>query len=436
MKFKEFLLTKVFLLRNLFLWGNVLLLVLFLAVLISDNSRGWKKYQQEFKKLEVAKAQEKVNSAPTPEAKEMAEVELKAAKKMPIEIRQIWSTELNAVDRCITCHVGYDPLQNTSLVTDYKDHPYSASGASPAFDIHKAHDLTKYGCVVCHSGQGMATEVKAAHGEVLHWEKPLLKGTMLQSSCIKCHDNHAELQVKGEVFTSEIVRAKKLFVEHGCIGCHQVGGEGGVISVDLKEETAGKPLSRIDFSHSGLSHEQQTLANWIKIHFTKDPAIVTPGDPTAAFNTEPIAPSGMPPYLMPEKDADALTAWILGLNRKDIPPQFLTLRAPEKKPIAPTGIARGRQVYEEFGCAACHGPDARGGIRNYNAQNDVIPNLRRVVGTYSREELREKISEGVGFIAKHNPKGPQPPLYMPAWKSKIKGDDMENLLTYLMSIKE
>ena len=436
MKIKEFLFTKVFLLRYLFLWGNVLLLILFLAVLVKDNSRGWKKYQVEFKKKEIARAQEKVNSASTEGAKEVALQELKVAKKLPTEIRQIWSQEMNTVDRCITCHLGYDPIQNPTITTEYKDHPYSAAADTPAFDIHKAHNLEKFGCVVCHDGQGMATEVKAAHGEVEHWEKPMLKGTLLQSSCIKCHDNHAELQVNGSVYTSEIVRAKKLFVEHGCIGCHQVGGEGGVISVDLKEETSGKPLSRIDFTHSGLDKEEQTLANWIKIHFTKDPAVVTPGDPTGAFNTEPIAPSGMPPYLLPEKDADALTAWVLGLNRKDIPPQFLTLRPPAPEPVFAGAIAKGRHAYEKFGCAACHGPDARGGIRNYNSQNDVTPNLRRAVGTYTREELREKIAEGVGFIAKHDPKGPQPPIYMPAWKTKIKGDDMDNLIAYLMSIKE
>lgn len=436
MKLKEFLLTKVFLLRNLFLWGNVILLVLFLAVMIKDNSRGWKQYQKEFKKREVMKAEEKVNAAATPEAKESALQELKVAKKTPVEIRQIWSQHINTVDRCITCHVGYDPLQNSGLTTEYKDQPYSAPAGTPAFDIHKAHNLEKFGCVVCHGGQGTATEVKAAHGEVLHWEKPLLKGTLLQSSCIKCHDNHAELQVSGKVYTSEIVRAKKLFVEHGCIGCHQVAGEGGVISVDLKEETSNKPLSRIDFTHSGLHEEEHTLANWIKIHFTKDPAVVTPGDPTAAFNTEPIAPSGMPPYMLSDNDADALTAWILGLNRSGIPSEFLTLRASAPEPTFSNAVAKGRYVYEKFGCAACHGPDARGGIRNYNAQSDVTPNLRRAISTYTRDEVREKIAEGVGFIAKHDPKGPQPPAYMPAWKSKIKGEDMENLITYLFSIKE
>lgn len=429
-------LSRLFTLPRLFLWGNVILLVLFLIAAVQDNCRGWKSYQAEFKKKEIARIEAKMNAATTDEAKEVAEHELKAAKKMPSEIRQIWAQNIGAVDRCITCHLGYDALSNSSLVTEYKEQPFSAPADTASYDIHKMHSFDKFGCVVCHGGQGTATEVKAAHGEVEHWEKPLLKGALLQASCAKCHDNLTDLKVKDQVYPSEILRAKKLIREHGCIGCHQISGEGGPISVDLKEETAAKPLSRIDFSHSGLDKEAWTLANWIKIHFTKDPAVFVPGDPEGKFNTEPIAPSGMPPYMLPEKDADALTAYILGLNRNNIPPQFLTLRAPETEAITGSPVAKGRAVYEKFGCAACHGPDARGGIRDFNYQYDVTPNLRRVVGTYSRETLKEKISEGVPFVAKHNPNGPQPPLYMPAWKSKIKGDDLENLVTYLQSIKE
>jgi hypothetical protein len=131
----------LFSLRNLFLWGNVLLLLLFLAVIGSDNRRGWKSYQTEFKKRETAKAQEKVETASTPEAKEVASQEVKLAKRMPIEIRQIWAQDIKAVDRCITCHLGYDPLQNSSLTNDYKEHLFSALGVFLVLDIHKVYDL-------------------------------------------------------------------------------------------------------------------------------------------------------------------------------------------------------------------------------------------------------------------------------------------------------
>jgi mono/diheme cytochrome c family protein len=393
-------------------------------------------YQKEFKAREIAHAEEAVANAKTDDEKKVAERQLKDAKKFPIEIRQLWVKNLDAVDRCITCHVGYDPLFNSSLTNDYKDQPYSASANPTVLEIHKKHNFEKFGCVSCHGGQGLATEKEAAHGRVAHWEQPLLTGTLMQASCVQCHDNHAELQVAGQVYTSEIVRAKQLFKDSGCIGCHQVGGEGGPISVDLKAETSAKPLSRIDFSSTGLPHEKWTLATWIKLHLVQDPWIAVPGDPKGQFNTEPIAPSAMPPYLMNDKDADALTAYILGLNRTKIPQSYLTVRAPVQEPSAAGGVPHGRQVYDKFGCAGCHGPDARGGVRNFNYHNDVTPNLRRAVATYTREELKDKISHGVPFIAKHDPKGPTFSFYMPAWKDKIKGQDLEDLVTYLQSIKE
>jgi mono/diheme cytochrome c family protein len=58
------------------------------------------------------------------------------------------------------------------------------------------------------------------------------------------------------------------------------------------------------------------------------------------------------------------------------------------------------------------------------------------VSTFTREELREKISSGVPITARNNPHGPNPPLYMPSWKDKIKGQDLEDLITYLQSIRE
>lgn len=436
MKFKEFLFHRLFTLRALFLWGNVVLLVLFLLVLGKDQKRGWKTYQREFRTREIARAKENLAVAATEEEKILAEREWRAAKNMPREIRQIWAEEIGAVDRCITCHLGYDPLANSSLTTPYSDQPYSATAATPGYEIHKAHNFEKFGCVVCHGGQGLATEVTAAHGRVAHWEKPLLQGTLLQASCVKCHDNHATLSIDGDVFTSEVIRGKKMFNEFGCIGCHQIGGEGGPISVDLKEETATKPLSRIDFSHTGLPHDEWTLANWIKLHLTKDPTEIVPGDPTGAFNAEPIPPSAMPPYLLSDADADAITAYIMGLNSSEIPPQFRVIRLPEK-PVPPTRtLEHGRWVFEKYGCAGCHAEDARGGIRNFNYQYDVTPNLRRAVATYTTEELKNKISDGVSFLAKHDPKGPTPPLYMPAWKDKITGQELDDLVAYLLSIKE
>lgn len=436
MKFKEFLFTKLFTLRHLFLWGNILLLLLFLIVCFKDQERDWPAYQKQYKEKELARIETRLIQTDDSTEKDRLKQEIKSVRRERIALRQLWVQELGAVDRCITCHLGFDPIANASLTTEYSEHPFKAPANSLGHEIHKLHNLEKFGCVVCHGGQGLATDVEPAHGYVPHWEKPLLEGILLQSSCFKCHDNVSDLQVKGKNYTEHIVRGEALIQEQGCLGCHQIDGKGGPISVDFKDETSVKPNSRIDFYPTGLDHKDWTLANWIKIHLTRNPETFVPGDPRGEFNTEPIAPSGMPAYMLSDEKADSITAFILGLNRESIPSAYLTLLPPKPEPNIRGSLNRGQWVYKKYGCAGCHGPDARGGIKNFNYQYDVIPNLRRAVSTYTRDQLREKISKGVPFVAQNDPNGPRPPLYMPAWEEKIKGRELEDLISYLLSIKE
>src|SRR4051812_13127588 len=117
MSFKERLFGKWLSLRNLFLWGNISLFLLFLVVMAQDQKRSWKDYQKEFQEREIARAKEHLSKAASEDEKSVAAGELKLAKASKTEIRQIWAQKLNAVDRCITCHLGYDALSNASLVT-------------------------------------------------------------------------------------------------------------------------------------------------------------------------------------------------------------------------------------------------------------------------------------------------------------------------------
>ncbi len=431
MNFKETLFTKYLTIRNLFVACNVLLLALFLAAVAKDHVREWKGYQKDYHRREVGRLQQELGQASDPQDKERLQAELRAMKGQPVEIKQIILEKMDRYDRCVTCHAGHDPVLNPAMATPYEDHPFAAKPN----EFHKAHPVEKFGCTVCHGGQGLATSVKAAHGEVKHWEKPLLKGALLQASCAKCHGNVHDAQAMP--YTAAWRRGEVLFREKGCIGCHQVRGEGGPISVDLAEETADKPLSRIDFTYTGLPKDQWTLANWIRLHFLKDPQELVPGDPRALHNDEPVAPSGMPFFDLSEADADALTAYVLGLSRSDrIPVEYLVPSPARPEPAFASSVQRGRHVYEKYGCAACHGPDAKGGIRNYNYENEVEPDLTKTMGTFTREELKKKIAEGVPVVGKKDPQGPTPPLYMPGWKDKIKGQELEDLVTYLHSIAE
>lgn len=433
-------------LRKLFIWGNVILFVLFVTAIVKDTFRPWMPYQRDYRKMQAA---------------EQTDADVKRSiEKRGIEIKQVLATDIGQVDRCITCHQGMDPIATPTLENNFKDNPHKAHPG----DFLKVHSVEKFGCTICHGGQGLATDfIQAAHTPkdeaqradwkkrydwepADHWEKPMLTGPYIQASCVRCHGNFESLPG-----ASVPAKGKELMSKHGCLGCHQWNGEGGPISVDLAEETANKPLTRIDFSHTGLQEEDFTLLNWIQLHFLMDPAKLVPGDPEAHVNTEPIAPSGMPDFTQPSPaypndgpelkpdDAVALTTWILSQSAGDIPHSYYVpgpAKATFENQRFSSRIQAGKWVFDHYGCAGCHGLNGKGGRRNFNYTGGFEPGLTTTVPTYTRDELRKKINEGVQIVGKENEKGPTPPLYMPPWKDRIKGAEMEALLDYLFSIGE
>jgi hypothetical protein len=438
--------------RKLFIWGNVILFILMIAAMAIDMAgpylpNGWAWTQRQYRAMQAA-------AETNPEAKA-------SILSRPIEIKQIQANDLGQIDRCTSCHQGMDSIATPTLVNSFAENPFRSHPG----DFLKNHPPEKFGCVICHGGQGIATtflgaahtpkneaqkaEWRKKYGWVPteHFERPMLAPPYIQASCAKCHGNFESL-----AGTEVVTKGKQLMATHGCLGCHQWKEFGGPISVDLAEETASKPIGRIDFSHTGLDKENMNLLNWIRLHFIKDPWALTPGDPEAKFNSEPIAPSGMQNYTLPSAafpdkgpeltadDATALTTYILSARTEKLPynyyvsgpkePKFSDLHFSSRKEA-------GKWVFDRYGCAGCHGLNAKGGRRNFNYQGGGMePVLAKTVGTYTRDELRKKLQYGVPVVAKDDPKGATPPLYMPAWKDRMSSDEMEALMDYLFSIAE
>ena len=87
------------------------------------------------------------------------------------------------VDRCESCHIGINVAGFENAPNPYKTHPNRV-------EILGKHPPEKFGCTPCHRGQGVAVNsAKEGHGEVEHWQEPLLRGNKVQASCIKCHAN-------------------------------------------------------------------------------------------------------------------------------------------------------------------------------------------------------------------------------------------------------
>ena len=439
-------------LRKLFLWGNILLFLIFAAAIAKDLIGPYLPYHWAWTQIQYRRMQ--ADAETNPESK-------RSILGRPVEIKQILANDLEQVDRCTSCHQGMDSIATPTLQNPYNRNPFKSHPG----DFLKNHPPEKFGCVICHAGQGIATtfngaahtpkdeaeraEWKKKYGwkPAEHWERPMLAPPYLEASCAKCHGNFESMPG-----TEIVARGKELMDRHGCFGCHQWKGFGGPISVDLAEETATKPVGRIDFSHTGLKEEDMNLLNWIRLHLVRDPWELTPGDPEAKFNTEPIAPSGMQNYTLPSaaypdkgpeltaEDATALTTYILSARSEKIPYNYY-IPGPQEAKFEDMHFSSSREagkwVYDRYGCAGCHGLNGKGGRRNFNYQgNGFEPTLTKVIGNYTRDELQKKLDVGVPVVNKENDKGPTPPLYMPAWKDKISAQEMDALMDYLFSIAE
>jgi len=98
-------------------------------------------------------------------------------------------------------------------------------------------------------------------------------------------------------------------------------------------------------------------------------------------------------------------------------------------------VARGRLVYESYGCALCHGPDGKGGFANPNAETaGKVPGVLFVAEGYTEGELRKRILDGVAAVGRADPKGPRPPYRMPGWAGQMSDRELGDLVQYLMSL--
>jgi|GEM_PF-772552 len=472
--------------RKLFYAANFLLLAAFGWALFVDYAtdwqHNWRHYQATYYKMAGDELDRQANEEKDPKRAADLHDQAKAMRNSPLMIRQIIVDDLGRYDRCTTCHVAMDEYTNPTLKTPAGwDNPYKGH---PKVDeaLVKAHPFTKYGCTACHEGQGQGTTVEGAHGHVLHWEHPMLSTKLghIQGSCVKCHGNFETL--KGAEIAA---KGRALFKQHGCYGCHAINGWGQAVSVGL-EAIADKPFERIagynydrvritdpehpELGPQKLPENEWNIQNWILAHLTNDPEWVTPNDPFAELNKEPIPPSGMADYSrfvddhdtgaseLSRADADAIVAYLSGMTQEEMIPYRWHVPAPaEHEPKFADAKAHGHYVFQKYGCAGCHGLDAKAGRRRFNAlgkgQADYDPKMSKeelfknmelgreptlpdLMGTYSHDELVAKIAGGVSAAdaKKWNPNGPLPMVYMPAWKDKISKPELDDLATWLLSL--
>lgn len=383
--------------RLAFLGLSALLTVLFVIAVGVDMGREWTTHQRRFFKS----------------------LNKDERRGLPRGIQQTQVKPLGRVDRCTTCHVAINK-------------PHLALAEQP-FTAHPGEYLTwhppeQFGCTVCHGGQGLATEVKAAHGEVKHWEQPLLRGPLVQASCRKCHGNVEEIEAHVPLLAHGI----RLYDQLGCAGCHTVHGFGQTVSIDLSD-MGDKPWQLLDFTFVEGGHH---LAQWVEEHF-KEPRRVTPGFRTTELplGEEEVYPTFMPHFGLTDEQARALTIYMLSLTAESLPATYVLPAKPTVEAIHATAVERGRAVFDKYGCAGCHGAGGLGGRKNWNAQlGEEEPSLVYVKMYYDREHVKQLIRDGRQPVPRRDPARPRSPSYMPSWKDRISETELDDLVEYLFSL--
>ena len=398
--------------RWMLLGSSVVFLVFLLLAAFEENfTAEWRDHQSEYAR----------------QLSEKAAADGRAPVHYPLEIRQIYLEELNRIDRCVTCHVGIDNPSFASAEQPLMAHPG---------DFLKDHPSEKFGCTICHQGQGRATTKLDAHAATLdkrgrnvsHWEEPLLAGKMVYTSCGRCHyendlyggqsDLYGQVQAIDQISAGDlsaglpnadnIARGKKLMIDQGCLGCHKYRGRGGSLGPDITH-VGEKTVHDLDFHHLPEGY-QRTVEDWMLAHF-KSPAVVVP-------NTI------MPEMDLTDEAARDLTAYMISLKRKSAPAAY----TPLPRVVDPTPV-RGETLYRMY-CSACHGIDGVGAIVRDAEMAKLVdrprqlltPSLRNVdtLGVASDAYMRQIIADG------------RPGTSMPGWAHEgLSGDEIDLLVGFI-----
>jgi len=182
------------------------LVLLGVAAYRENVSREWRRLQRDY-------------AAKLPPAQQAA---------FTVQLRQVYNPALHASDRCISCHVGM-AAGETGIKGDrvFGSHP----------DV--VHDPLQYGCVVCHGGQGRATEQADAHGTAPFWPEPMLTRTASVAGCGACHTHVAVPKL------DELRHGQALVERNDCLACHGLDNRGGTLRPGGAPGVQAPDLSRV-----------------------------------------------------------------------------------------------------------------------------------------------------------------------------------------------
>ncbi len=353
--------------------------------LYTEYNRPWKKYQKTFRKMEYSYTvsqyqklllrKQGADYGDTDIEKQLSILKKRLAliPERREKIGQLWLQELGLADRCITCHqaTGKPGFEDAP-------HPFRTHSG----DYLKHHKPERFGCVICHEGQGPALTVKAAHGNVKNWRRPILKGSHIQSSCGKCHAMDQGLPSTADIAEApRFVQGWRLFQKYNCIACHKLSGY-------KRPERIAPSLT-----YTGSKVEREWLVKWLK-------------------NPRDYLPEArMPRFPLSDEDIAYIADYLLSLKR---PPSDSPLTRDELKKGKATD---GAELINALGCLGCHKIDGRG--------DDFGPDLSGIGSKVKKGWLNKFLK---------NPGAYDPKTIMLDFR--IKERDIPGVAAYLMSLKK
>jgi mono/diheme cytochrome c family protein len=285
-------------------FGFLLLLGTFL-LFWQESRQEWKRIQKAFYTMSFRRLEEINKQVTDPKGTARFGKAQRFVSRQKVALKQLYIEPLHRTDRCITCHLGIDDPSWRGAQQPFTSHP------PPLLQYHPPE---KYGCTICHRGQGLATTKEAAHGNVEHWNAPLLPGLYREASCARCHQ---ERDFRAAPVLSE---GRRLIGRLGCPGCHEIRGY-------ATNEKIGPSLAFIG---------SKVRPSWL-LRYLKNPASYT-------------SESRMPDFKLSDVEAEALTAFLLSLRQPEGEQRLLAGVAPS----TPEMIAQGRKLLIKGGCVSCH----------------------------------------------------------------------------------
>ncbi len=321
-------------------------------------------------------------------------------------------TNIDRVDRCMTCHVvanrpGYDDAERWPQ--PFRSHPrldLFLADSSP-------HPYSRFGCTICHAGLDRATDfARAGHTPVSEeqrqewidqwgWERqyyldyPILPANLSEAGCQSCH--------AGDVWIpqSQVLDVgRELIHKMGCYGCHQIDYPA---FSDLRRP--GPDLTKI-----AAKTTREWAAKWIEAPREFRPTTWMPH----FFFLENIGGEVNPKRQQAEIAGIVEYLWARSGTASYPPP-------PAGDPEA------GRLLFEAVGCTGCHILDA-------DARRDqYFPQINRLHGP-NLVRTGSKVSAGWLFAWLKDPKQYWHDTNMPSLR--LSDREAADLTAYLMASRD